>query len=94
MGEDTGETVDGPEEERGRPQTVAQSLDQFIAGVIEEAHSQEGLDAELLGILTSHIVKEEPAGKAIARAAAEIEQLAETRASAPKEESADGGDNN
>ena len=93
MCEDADEVVNTVNDELGGPEAAAQTLDQFIARVIEAAKSHDGFDADLLAILTNHIVKEDPASDAVARAAEEIEALAETRASAPEQEPADDGDN-
>ena len=81
------------DDEQAGPEAAAQTLDQFIARVIEAAKSCDDFDADLLAILIDHIVKEDPADDAVARAAAEIEVLAETRASAPEQEPLDGGNN-
>ncbi len=93
MCDDADETVNTVDDEQGGPEAAAQTLDQFIARVIEAANNRDDFDADLLAILTNHIVKEDPADDAVARAAAEIEALAETRASAPEQEPPDGGNN-
>jgi hypothetical protein len=72
---------------------VAQTLDQFIAGVIDAARNRADFDATLLAILTNYIVKEDPADNPVALAVAQIEALAESRAVSAKQESPDGGDN-
>ena len=61
--------------------------------MIEEAGNRVDFDATLLAILTKHIVKEDPAENAVDLCVAQIEALAETRASMPKQEPPDGGDN-
>lgn len=93
MCEDADEAVNRVVDKQAGPEAATQTLDQFIARVTEAAKNHGDFDADLLAILIDHIVKEDPADGAVARAAAEIEALAETRASAPEEESPDGGDN-
>ena len=90
---DADEAVNIVDDEQSGPEAAAQTLNQFIARVIEAAKSHDDFDADLLAILTNHIVKEDPTDDAVARAAAEIEGLAENRASPPEEEPPDGGDN-
>ena len=80
-------------DEQNGPEMLAQAIEEFIASVIEEAQGQDGFDTDLLDILINHIVKEDPANESVARAAAEIETLAETRATPPEQEPPDGGDN-
>ena len=93
MCDDADRVVNTVDDEQVGPEAAAQTLDQFIAQVIEAARNCNDFDADLLTILTNHIVKEDPADDAVARSAAEIEALAETRASAPEQERPDGGDN-
>ena len=93
MCDDADRVVNIVDDEQGGPEAAAQTLDQFIARVIEAAKNHDDFDADLLAILINHIVKEDPADDAVARSAAEIEALAETRASAPEQEPPHGGDN-
>ena len=93
MGEGADEAAGTVQDEQLGPEAAAQTLDQFVAGVLDAARKREDFDATLLAILTNHIVREDPAGDSVAIAAAKIEALAEARASAPEKEPRDGEDN-
>jgi hypothetical protein len=93
MREGTDEAANPADDEQFGPEAVAQTLDQFIAGVIEAARNRDDFDTTLLAILTTHIVRVDPADEAVALAAAQIEALAEARALAPEKEPSDGEDN-
>jgi hypothetical protein len=80
MCEDAFEAASPLDGEHSGPEAVAQTLGQFIAGVIDAARNHDDFDATLLAILTNHIVKEDPADNAVALAVAQIEALAESRA--------------
>lgn len=93
MCDDADEAVNIMDDEQGGSEVAACTLDQLIARVIEAAKNDDDFDAHLLAILTNHIVKGDPADNAIDRAAAEIEALAESRASAPEQEPPNDGNN-
>jgi len=93
MREAVDEAVNPADDEQFGPKPVAQTLDQFIAGVIEAAENREDFDKTLLAILTNHVVKVTSTDEAVALAAAQIEALAEARVLAPEKELPDGEDN-
>lgn len=93
MRDDADKAFNAVDDDQFGGEAAAQTLDQFIARVIEAAKSRDEFDPTLLAILTSQVVKEDVAEEAVALCVAQIEALAEQRAAAPKQEPHDGRDN-
>ena len=64
--------------------------DEFLVALGEELKAKQGVDADLAGILATHILKAAPAQNAVAQAKEKIVQLASERASPPKVEVTNG----
>lgn len=60
--------------------------DAFLKALGESLKAKEGVDADLAGVLTTHILKAAPALNAVAQAKDAILKLAAERANPPKVE--------
>ena len=64
--------------------------DAFLKALGDSLKAKEGVDAELAGILTTHILKAAPAQNAVAQAKDAIVKLAAERANPPEADVANG----
>lgn len=64
--------------------------DVFLKAFGESLKAKEGVDADLAGILTTHILKAVPAPNAVVQAKDAIVKLAAERANSPKAEVVNG----